>query len=184
MNTLEQMTTAELRSYAQSLGISVTNMMSSKKLIEKINEHMKAIEEDTVDVITEEKVIKAKEIKAKNRTVEDDVKEATRLVRVVITNNNPEKNEWKGEIFTVQNAIIPKITKYVPYGVTWHVPVIMLNAIKERKYRKSVTTKNANGVPLKRQVLLPEFTVQLLDPITTEEFEAIKQRQLANEIYE
>ena len=54
----------------------------------------------------------------------------------------------------------------------------ILNMIKEKKYQM-FKTKRENGIPKTTPLLIAEYNIQIHDPITREELEAIKQKQLA-----
>ena len=104
---------------------------------------------------------------------------ATKLVRVKISTNNLNKRNWKGEIFTVRNALLPEIKKFVPYNVATHVPQMMLNAIKEKQLQTFYEEKDDKGRAHKRPRLINEYNIEILPPLTSKELEAIKQKQLA-----
>lgn len=106
-------------------------------------------------------------------------KEATKLIRCIITCVNKNKTSYQGEIFTVRNAIIPEYKKFIPFGTPTHVPQIMFNVIKEKQYQMFREEKLPNGTKIKRAYMIPEYNIQILDPITRDEFEAIRKKQLA-----
>ena len=99
-------------------------------------------------------------------------KKAMRLVRCQISCNNPNKTSYQGEIFSARN-------KFIPFNVPTHIPTILLNMIKEKKLQTFVTEKLPNGMQTKRSKLVPEYNIQVLAPLTPEEFNAIRQKQLA-----
>ena len=109
---------------------------------------------------------------------EERLREANKLIRCIVTCNNKNKSEYQGEIFSVQNAKIKEIKKFVPFGEITHIPQIVLNMIQEKKYQM-FKTKRENGIPKTTPHLIAEYNVQILPPITKEELEAIKQKQLA-----
>ena len=121
------------------------------------------------------------EIDAKTRKkVEADAfKHAMKLVRCIITCNNKNKTSYQGEIFSARNAKIPEVKKFIPFGVKTHVPSILLNVIKEKQVQMFRKERLANGNVITTTYLTPEYNIQILDPITPEEFEAIKRKQLA-----
>ena len=109
----------------------------------------------------------------------DKQKEATKLVRCIVTCNNKNKISHQGEIFTARNAVMPEISKYVHYGVPYHVPQILLNVIREKKYQM-FRIENRNGKKIKVSFMVPEYNIQLLEDISMDELKAIKQRQLVD----
>lgn len=117
--------------------------------------------------------IKAKE---RSRNVE---KEAMKLTRCEINCNNKNKTSLTGEIFCARNAVIPEVKKFIPFGTPTHVPEILLNMIREKKYQMFRKEKLPNGNQITRSYLIPEYTIQELPPLTAAELEAIKQKQLA-----
>jgi len=106
-------------------------------------------------------------------------KKAMRLVRCQISCNNPNKTSYQGEIFSARNKFIPEVKKFIPFNVPTHVPTILLNMIREKKLQTFVTEKLPNGMQTKRSKLVPEYNIQVLAPLTPEEFNAIRQKQLA-----
>ena len=106
-------------------------------------------------------------------------KEAMRLVRCTISCNNKNKSEFSGEIFCARNKILPEVKKFVPFGVPTHIPLILLNMIKEKQYQVFRTKKLPNGQTVKEPSLIPEYNIQELPPLTTKELDAIAQKQLA-----
>lgn len=105
-------------------------------------------------------------------------KDALRLVRCTITCNNKNKTALQGEIFCASNSQIAEIKKYVPFGVITHVPQILFNLIKEKMYQ-NFRDEKINGVKVTHSAMVPEYSIQILDPITLAELEAIKRKQLA-----
>ena len=117
-------------------------------------------------------------------SVSDIEKEALKLVRVRISCNNSNKRNLKGEIFTARNACINEVKKFVPFNVPTHIPQILLNLIKEKSMQLFYKEKNSKGFTINRSRLVPEFNVEVLPPLTKDELEAIKQRQLADKTIE
>lgn len=105
-------------------------------------------------------------------------KRAMKLVRCTISCNNPNKRNFQGDIFSARNASIDEVKKFIPFNTPTHVPAILLNMIKEKQLQTFYTEK-VNGNQIKRVKLVPEYNVQELPPLTTEEYNAIRQKQLA-----
>ena len=106
------------------------------------------------------------------------IRAARELVRVRITCMNPLKKEYEGEIFSVGNSEIPTITKFVQFEREYHVPRIMLNMIRNRKYQTFFEERTPNGGKVKRGKLIREYAVEELPPLTATELQELKQRQL------
>ena len=119
-------------------------------------------------------ILESYEKEQKAKALED----ANKLVRVRITCNNPNKTNYTSEIFCVRNDKVAEIKKAVPFGVAWHVPRMLLNMIEEKQFQK-FEKKRVNGNQITTTKLMPEYTIEYLPPLTEEEFEAIRQKQLA-----
>lgn len=106
-------------------------------------------------------------------------KQANRLVRVEVTNMNPNKREWEGEILTAGNGVVGSLKKYIPFNTPTHVPVIILNMMKERKCQVFYSVTDKFGNKLKKAKLISEFGIKELPPLTKDELRAIASAQLA-----
>ena len=106
-------------------------------------------------------------------------KEAMRLVRVQISCNNKAKAAYPGEIFSVRNAMIPEVKKFVQFNAPTHIPRILLNMLKERKCQVYKKIKDKYGNETSQAYLIPEYNIQELPPLSKGELEAIKKKQIA-----
>ena len=97
------------------------------------------------------------------------IKDATKLIRVLVTNRNPNKKDVTGEYFTFSNSAVGTITRLVPFNVETHVEQGILNAMTLRKYAKVTMKKNAQGVPYPERRTLAELGVEILTPLTEQE---------------
>ena len=107
---------------------------------------------------------------------------ALKLVRVRVANMNPLNSNLKGDIFSAGNSELGMIKKFVPFNAEqgWHVPQIILDVIRNKKFMTHYEVKIGNK-KIKRNKLVPEYSVEILPPLTPEELEALKQRQLMAE---
>ena len=105
-----------------------------------------------------------------------------RLVRVRITCMNPNKSAWEGEIISVGSAKLGTLKKYVPFNSEegWHIPFMMYEAMKERKYTVFYNVKGPRGEKIRKGKEMPEFNIEVLPPLTTAELKSLAQRQLAS----
>lgn len=104
-------------------------------------------------------------------------KEASELVRIQVTNMNPNKRDYDGEIFSAGNTIVGTFKKYVPFDTEWHVPRIILNMIKQRQCQVFVNRKDPRGGTVKEGKLIREYNVTELEPLTGAELKELAQRQ-------
>ena len=116
-------------------------------------------------------------------TAQQKKKDIAKLVRVRITCMNPNKSEWEGEIFSVGSAKMGTFKKYVPFNAEdgWHIPHIMFEAIKERKYTQFYNARGPRGEKSRKGKLMPEFSVEVLEPLTEAELKELAQRQMMRE---
>jgi len=106
-------------------------------------------------------------------------KDVNKLVRVRITCMNPQKSNYDGEIFSVGSAKMGTYKKYIPYNAEdgWHIPHIMYEALKERKYSHFINVKGPRGEKIRKAKLVPEFSIEVLPPLNPKELKALAQRQ-------
>lgn len=106
-------------------------------------------------------------------------RDINRLVRIQVTCMNPNKSEWEGEIISVGSAKLGTFKKYVPFNSIegWHVPHIIYEAMKERKFTQFFNAKGPRGEKIRKGKLMPEFSIQVLDPLSKEELQELAQRQ-------
>ena len=104
---------------------------------------------------------------------------ALRLVRVRVTNMNPVKGALKGEILSAGNASIGFVKKYIPYNAEqgWHVPNILLQVMKDKKFMSHYEVKVGNK-KVKRNRLVPEYAIEIMEPLTGKEINDLRQRQI------
>ncbi len=94
---------------------------------------------------------------------------AMRLHRVRVTNLDPNDSALDGTIETVYNKYAGKVSKYIPFGDEnaqgYHIPEILLNSLKEKKYTMQKEVKqrgqvSAFGVKQYKIVLMPKFSIE------------------------
>ena len=109
-------------------------------------------------------------------------KEAHKLVRVRVTCMNPNKKNWPGEIISVSNAVIGTVKKFVPFNGEegYHLPAVLLKMMKARQYQHFAQIKKPNGQKMAVSKLLPEFAIEVMNPLTEMELGDLKQRQALN----
>ena len=118
------------------------------------------------DVVEESGELSVAQVRAKLMA------DANRLIRCRITCMNPHKREWTGEIFTAGNSFTGAIKKFVPYNCehaeSYHIPKILLDVMRERKYLQTRQIKSKSGA-VQESYFVPEFQIVELDPLTEEE---------------
>lgn len=101
-------------------------------------------------------------------------REASKLIRVVVTCLNPLKKEWEGEIISAGNLVVGTHKKFVPFNVEegYHIPQILFNVLKERECQVFYTVGKE-----RRAKMIKEFAVVTLPDLTAEELKSLAQRQ-------
>jgi hypothetical protein len=109
--------------------------------------------------------------------------DATRLVRLRITNLDPKKKDLPGEILCVANEYIGTVKKFIPFGeVTedgYHVPYCLYQMMKDRKFLNIRTIKGPNGRQIVRHNWAPEFALEVLPQLTQEDLNKLAAAQQA-----
>ena len=167
-----------LKARAQRLGIKFHPSIGLEALRTKINETLgQTAAESDAPAAAVEAAPAAEE--TRNQARLRLRKEAGKLVRIRLTCMNPNKKDWRGEVFTVSNSVVGTYRKFVPYNNEegWHVPQFILNMIKERKFQTFYTVKNARGVAVRKGKLVPEFAVEIMPPLTEVELAELARRQ-------
>jgi hypothetical protein len=111
--------------------------------------------------------------------------EALKLVRLRITNLNPQKKDLQGEIFTVSNSFIGDVKRFVPFGETTedgtHLEWVIYKQLKARRFLQVKTRKDPRhpGQMIVDQKWVPEFALEVLDQLTEEELKELARTQAA-----
>lgn len=168
-----------LKARADLLKIAYSNNISAAKLKQRIEEHMTTPQDDEED--QEEVVEEVVETKATLRA--KLIKEATRLIRVRVTNMNPAKAAFPGEIFTVANSMVGTIRKFIPYGAGteagYHIPYAIYEMIKRKKFTLVKKEVGPNGTPVFNKYERKEFAIEVLEPLTPDELKKLAAEQAA-----
>jgi hypothetical protein len=188
-----------LKERAKVMNITHSNNIGVEALRAKINAKLNG-EEEPAEVLETpnaleaglanmgkalEKAEEAKPVEAPARIMtlrEYLIKENMMLLRCRITNLDPKKKDLPGEIITVANEHLGTVRKFIPYGEAtengFHIPKILYEFLKSRKFTNiSVTKKDGKEHVSTRDVA--EFSLEILDPLTTEELNDLKQAQIA-----
>ena len=175
-----------LRAQAQLLGISFHTNTGAKRLSELIAEHQAPKDEptDETDGGNElEAPAKAAAPLTAGERAQEVRKQALKLVRVIVTPNDPNKRDYDGDFFSGGNSLIGTHTRYVPYNNEngWHVEQIILDIIRSKKVTRFVKVKTAGGVEVREARYSPAYAVQVLPDLTKEELAALGASQRARQ---
>lgn len=172
-----------LREQADELGIKYHHRAGEAKLKELINAYLAddsdlKVDDDVAASKKTEKIVPMTQQEYRKSTDSDRKRLAGRLVRCRITCMDPAKREWKGEIISVGSAKLGTFKKFIPFdGREYHIPQIIYDVLKERKYSTFYTVRNHRGVEIRKSRLAPAFAIEVLPPLTPAEIKDLKKQQ-------
>lgn len=165
-----------LKAKADLLGIKYPNNITIDTLRAKIAEAQAEEEKPAVNEGAVESSFTS--IRAKQRA------EQMRLVRLRIANMNPDKADLPGEIITVRTKYLGIVKKFIPFGEAtengYHVPYILYEYMKTRKFLQKKTKQNRQTGQISVSTnWVPEFSIEVLDPLTKDELQKLVAQQAA-----
>ena len=183
---------AVLKERALTLGIQFHPSIGVEKLRAKVNARLTGAPEDEDEAKAETKTTEPNAVvplvRAKTRAEKEAdlraavVKDAMALVRCRIYNLNPQKRDLKGELITVANKFVGKVSKFIPFGEEseegYHIPQILFDDLKARQYQ-DIRTKEKNGKIEVIRRMVPEYNLVVLDPMSPEELQELAMKQEA-----
>lgn len=159
---------SQLLEYCKEKGIPMNSNSSVDTIMKKISEF-----ENNVKKLNETSIITT-DLSTKKDSLE---KQANKLIRCIITCHNPAKTKVGGEIIAVGNSVIPEQKKFIKYDVPYHISQLMYNVLKEKTYTRFKTV-NSLTEKTQKAYQAKEYAIEILPPLTSEEYEAIRQRQI------
>nr|DAP09400.1 MAG TPA: hypothetical protein [Caudoviricetes sp.] len=168
MEEQQQSEREQLKAQANILGLKYPENIMTDKLRTLVQEELKKRDE--------------KEPQVPEAIDKEGYNNVMKLVRIVLTPNDPNKNQYNGEIFTVMNSKYGTVKKYIPFNNQngWHVPNIMVQMLKEKE-AQIFESKKVNGKEQVQGKLIKAYNVQILPPLTAEELAALAQDQRARQ---
>lgn len=167
-----------LLSKAKELGITHSNSISTQKLKDMI--------EYALEGQVEEKSEKPTFTGYSRKDVAKIRDEATKLIRCRVHCLNPAKQTWTGEVFTAGNEVVGTVSRYVPFDTGadgWHIEAIIVELLKTRRYQQfgkpGLSEVKSDVVDVNKNRLVPEFSIEILPPLTEDELKELQARQAA-----
>lgn len=177
------MTRDELKARAEELGVSYNSNIKTDALAELISkaeegitpeleQAAKAAEEVTKSLVQEQPKEVTPVVENKAKTVgqvkAEARKNALKLVRCVVTSMDKDKADLSGEIISCGNSMTGMIKKFIPFGKEWHVPVVILDTLKDKKMLMTRDRRTEKGT-VKEHYEVSQYNVQILPDLTQEE---------------
>lgn len=171
-STIEQAELDALKSKADLLGISYHPSIKAEKLHTKIQEALA----DKVDPDADKVAPEASQVKEANSQAEVKKDQLT-LHRVRVTSMNPQHATHDGTMITTGNKLTGSIRKFVKYNEPWHVPMIILEQLKNAKFQQHYDTKGKNNRTIQRSKMVPTYAIEYLDALTPKELKELARVQ-------
>jgi len=110
-------------------------------------------------------------------------RDALKLVRVIVTCKDPMKSNWEGEIISVANDVIGDIKKYVPFDVAegWHIPQMIINVLESKECTVFRQKRGKDGKNVSDTKQIKAYSIEYLEPLTTEEMNELARDQVARQ---
>ena len=112
--------------------------------------------------------------------------EALKLVRIRLTNMNPNKSDLPGDLYAVSNKFIGEVRKFVPYDPKfyvngYHVPQCILDQLQAKKFISFRIVKDPSVPSGERteSLLVKEFAIEILPQLTEVELKKLAADQRA-----
>ena len=173
----------QLKTEATALGITFSGNIGATALLAKIDAFKELQASKEVETKPESTLVMPKvayvEPESKQALAQRKRKEANKLVRIVATCMNPNKKSMTGEFFSVSNALIGTVKKYVHFDAEdgWHVPAIIANHLRERRCQIFVPAVTTTGKKIMKGKSIKEFNIAVLPPLNEKERLALAERQ-------
>lgn len=167
-DVMQQTEVESLREIAKNMGLKIGNLQDVDKLRAMISEAHEPVKAKAV----------TQGIKQKRR--EAQKKELMKLVRVKITAHSPFEKQLPAITIDAGNSTVGNVHRTIQLNEPWHVEQIILNVLKEKKYR----AKKEKADPTTRRkvysnVSYASYNIEILPPLTEKELKELAATQLA-----
>jgi len=186
---IETMSKEDLQLELQAREVKYHHKAGAPKLREILKKELDAPmvtedEDGTEASVTLSKKQSGPNLTDKEKRMTPKEREALKLVRVIVSPNDPLMSTYPGLIFTVGSSKVNKgkmIKKYVPFNneAGWHVPHIIYELIEAAEMQKFKSVRMPNGEKGLESYLTKKFNVTVLPALTRPEMKALAAAQAA-----
>ena len=176
------MTREELKARAEELGLSYNSNIKTDALAELITNAENGITpeiaaaakeaEEVAKKLVEKPVAEVAPVVNQAKTVgqvkAEARKGAMKLIRCIVTSMDKDKADLSGEIISCGNSMTGMIKKFIPFGKEWHVPMVILETLKDKKMLMTRDRRTDKGT-VKEHYEVSQYNVQILPDLTQEE---------------
>ena len=168
----EEMTELEsLKERADQMGLKYHPRTGVEKLKKAIDAKLSGTDE------AEEAPVKLSSRAKRENVRKDTVKRMGKLVRIVLSCNDPQYAERGGILKEVGNSY-GSFKKYIPFGKEFHVPKVIVDHLRACTYTKSTETKNpSTGRKGVKYTTAKQFVIDVLEPLTEQEIKDLAASQ-------
>ena len=110
--------------------------------------------------------------------------EAMKLVHVIITPNDPIKQQMGQEYFACGNSALGTVARIIPFGENWLVEQMLLNTIKEKQTQLFIDKRDSKGNEYKESKIVPAYQITELPLPTKAEIDELARVQEARKTVE
>lgn len=107
--------------------------------------------------------------------------ENMRLVRVRITNLDPNDKDLHGQIYSVSNQYIGTVSKFIPFGEQsengYHIEYCLYKLLKAQKFLQ-IRTIGKGDKARQESTYVRKFALEVLPPLTDKEIDTLRASQL------
>ena len=176
------MTRDELKVRAEELGLSYNSNIKTDALAELITNAENGLTpeivaaakeaEEVAKKLVEKQAVEVAPVVNQAKTVgqvkAEARKEAMKLARCIVTSMDKDKADLSGEIISCGNSMTGMIKKFIPFGKEWHVPLVILETLKDKKMLMTRDRRTDKGT-VKEHYEVSQYNVQILPDLTQEE---------------
>lgn len=158
----------QLKEQATSLGITYSPNIGIETLKKKIEDKLGKSE------VSESKPSTSTATSAPS--VSDLKADALALVRIKLTNLDPNDRDLKSETFTMVNRVVGKISRTIPFNRVWHVEKCLLDSIMDTKF---IIANQSDDESVPEKAFVSKYHVEILSPLTEKELRELAKEQAA-----
>lgn len=175
MTTENQATELDtLKARADLMGIKYSDNIGVETLRKRINEKLAGTQSEVPDVTVAP-------ISAPTPAV-DPIKairdEALKLIRVRVVPLDTTKRDYQGEIYSAGNASVPTVRRFVIFNEITHIENILYQQLVDKEHQYFISRKLSSGQVIRESKVGKAFSIEVLDPLTTEELAELEKSQL------
>ena len=117
-------------------------------------------------------------LKANVASTAERRRELLKLIRVKVSPLNPHVHELKGQVFSVSNGLVGRVSKYIPFNspYAWHIPQVLYNELNSKKHTvvRKFTTPTGKEIP--KTELVKSYAIEVLPALTAAERNKIAEK--------